>query len=284
MTRPVPSLRRLSPSTTVASAGGTLRRLKVDDDRDRVGGRDHRPDDEREVEPQSRRQVEEHGDDRGRDHDPRHRQQGQATGRPSQMADLEPVGGLEHEAREQDRKDDLGRDLGRLGDPDQRRAETGQETHEDERDRVGQPDRTSDDRHDGGDPEQRHEQPDRAEDRGPVHDPKTTRRDRRSGGRCPSGARLGPGLRPSSGGWFDRSPGRTVTAVGVRRGHRRDAAPHREHRQLATALGQPAGGLLALTDVEQRGLLDPAPVEGERAARMEAAAGRDGRRVRASRP
>ena len=52
------------------------------------------------------------------------------------------------------------------------------------------------------------------------------------------------------------------------------------HRQAGGLLGQPAGGLLAPPDVEQRRLLDPASVERQRAARVEAAARRDVRRVR----
>src|SRR5439155_5099728 len=48
-----------------------------------------------------------------------------------------------------------------------------------------------------------------------------------------------------------------------------------QHRQASAALDEPAGGPLAVADVEQRRRLDPAAVERQRAARMEAATARD---------
>ena len=57
------------------------------------------------------------------------------------------------------------------------------------------------------------------------------------------------------------------------------AVPTRRRADGSSGLGQPAGGGLTAAEVEQRRLLDRAPIERHRAARMEAAARRDVRGV-----
>jgi hypothetical protein len=88
-------------------------------------------------------------------------------------------------------------------------------------------------------------------------------------GRRPSDPKANFGLRPR------RRRGRFHARGSCRRRRSRDA---RRRQPLRAGLRQPAGGLLTAAHVEQRRLLDRAPVERERAA-MEPAAGRDVRGV-----
>ena len=106
-TRPVPSLSRLSPSTTVARVAGNGQPTERRDDGRRVGRRDHRPDDEGQIEPKPGPDVEQDGDERGRDEDARHGQEEEGCERPSQEGQVEPVAGLEHESRQEHDQDDF---------------------------------------------------------------------------------------------------------------------------------------------------------------------------------
>ncbi len=121
-------------------------------------------------------------------------EQEQRGERAAQVDQVEPIAGLEDETRQQDDEDDLGRDRRqRAGDRD-RLDEPCAEPDEDESDRVGQAERADDDRDDDGQAEQADEHPDRIEDCSAVHGIGPVRRPgRRTGGRCPSAPRPGPG-------------------------------------------------------------------------------------------
>ena len=94
--------------------GEAGRRTEPPEDRDdgnRVGRGDDRTDDECDVERQPGRQVEDHGDDRGRDDDAgRGEHDHPAEGAP-QLANVDLVGRLEDEARQQHRENEVRRDL-----------------------------------------------------------------------------------------------------------------------------------------------------------------------------
>ena len=167
------------------------------DDRDGIGRRDHRPDDERQVQSEPHHHVEEDGDDRRRDDDARGGQQQERGERPSKVGQVEPVAGLEDETGKQDDEHDLGWD-DRLRTGDRGLDEAGTEPDDDQRDRVRQPQRPDDDRDDRGQPKERDEDPDRIEDGRTVHGGPIRRRGRRSDEPRPSGPTPGPGSRPGS--------------------------------------------------------------------------------------
>jgi hypothetical protein len=109
-TRPVPSLRRLSPSTSVDSAGGTRTRLNVATTAAGSGRGDHRTDDECQVEAEAGRGVQHDRDDRRRDHHPGNGEERKTAEPASQLGRSDPVGGFEHEPGEEHEKHDVGRD------------------------------------------------------------------------------------------------------------------------------------------------------------------------------
>ena len=125
--------------------------LEGRDDRDRVGRRDHRPDDEAQLERQAGRQAQHDRDDRGADEHAGRREQHDPAERPPEVVEVDPERGLEDEARQQHEQHDLGRDL-----QIERQQRAGDQAEDDERDRVR--DRDPEAVHDDADePGRRHE-------------------------------------------------------------------------------------------------------------------------------
>ena len=106
----------------------------------------------------------ERDDDRG-DQDARRREHRDDAERPAQLRDVDLVGGLEHEARDQDREDQLRRDL----DPRARDDERDREAGEDEGDRVGERDPAGDEGDDRRQEDEHDEQLDREQRRDVLH-------------------------------------------------------------------------------------------------------------------
>ncbi len=109
-----------------------------------IGRRKHRPDEERQGEGEPRRDVEHQRHRRGRDEDAHRRENRDRRQVRHQVAKVDPVGGLEDQPRNEDRQEDVRRDL-----EIQRRLERrDREAQEDEPDAVGQDRPPGDDRHD----------------------------------------------------------------------------------------------------------------------------------------
>ena len=134
----------------------------------RIGRRHHRADDERQIQPQTGPDIEQERHDRGRDQDAGDRQKREAAEPAPKLADPEAVRRLEHEPRQEDEKDDLGGDVdGRV--PDGVRADPDEEAGDDQGHRIGESQRSSDDRDERRQAEQADQQLDRVRDRRLVH-------------------------------------------------------------------------------------------------------------------
>ena len=104
----------------------------------------------------------------GRDQDAGDGQKRQAAKPAPKLADPEAVRRLEHETRQEDEKDDLRGDVdGRV--TDGVRPDPDEEAGDDQCDRVGEPQRSRDDRDEGGQAEQADQQLDCVRDRRLVH-------------------------------------------------------------------------------------------------------------------
>ena len=110
-TTPVPSLSRLSASTTVESRAGALQPLEQRHHGDGVGRGQDRAEDERDAEVEAGQRGHDHRDDGRRDDHARRREERDHRERPAQLADVDLVGRLEHEPGQQDREDQVGRDV-----------------------------------------------------------------------------------------------------------------------------------------------------------------------------
>ena len=164
----MPSLRRLSPSTSVDSAGGTRSRLKVATTAAGSVAETIAPTMNARS---SRRPVPTFRTSatiRRRDQDAGDGQQGEAAEPAPELGEAEAIGRLEDEAGQEHEQDEVGRHVerrvaGRLGD------DADDEPRDDQGDRVRQPEGSGDDRDERGQAEQADQQLDRVRDRRFVH-------------------------------------------------------------------------------------------------------------------
>ena len=180
-TRPVPSLRRLSPSTNVDSAGGTRRRLNVattaagsvaETIAPTMNARSSRS-------PVARFRTiatipaEITTPGIARSARPRNHRRSSANPK--------PIAGLEHEPGQEHEQDDVGRD-GQARDPGRAGGDADREPGDHQGDGVGQSQRARDDRHERGQTQKADQQLDRVRDLRLVHQtvtgmgPRVTRR------------------------------------------------------------------------------------------------------------
>ena len=123
--------------------------LERGDDRGRVGGRDHRPDDEGQLERQAGRGAQDERDDHGRDQDAADGEHQQPAEPSAELADPQPVTGLEDESRQQHDEHQVGV-ISSGGIPTTLATAPTPSPANDERDRVRDAQRAGHDRHDGG--------------------------------------------------------------------------------------------------------------------------------------
>ncbi len=168
---------RTSPGTVVQQAFTVDHRperpiggqpLEGRDDGRRVGGGDHRADDEGELDRQAGGHRKDDRHDHGADHDPRERQQGEAAPPPPELGDAEPVAGLEDQAGQEHDEHEI-----RVDDDRRHAREAGhgadEQARDDESDGVRDAKRARHDRHDRGEDEQADEQLDGVRKRLVVH-------------------------------------------------------------------------------------------------------------------
>ena len=206
-TTPVPSLSRLSDSTTVERRRRRAEPLEQRDDGDRVGGREHRAEDERGAEREAGQARHDERDDRRGDQHARRREDRDDRERAPELADVDLVGRLEHEPGSRTARISSGvMSMSTPGHGDRER-----QAGEDEGDGVGDGDPARDQRHAGRDREQQDEQLDGEQPGrfGRRHRARaaSTRARRRPGrhGRCyrvVSRATLSPNGRHGGGRWI----------------------------------------------------------------------------------
>ena len=131
-TRPVPSLSRLSPSTSVSRRGGVGSRWKVETTAAGSVAATIAPTTKPSWIGSPVPIHEERSNDRGRDQHARRREQRDAAERVAQLVELDPVGGLEHEPGQKEDQQQLRRD-DRI---EVRQHCADHEATDDERDRV----------------------------------------------------------------------------------------------------------------------------------------------------